>query len=571
MLSFACTHRIAILVALLVGSITVAPSIIAPLSLGSAYQGVQFLPIDDEEVYRARIHEITDGYPRASSPYFLEYKNADSPMATINDWVYALPAFVLGLSAVIVMSKFLFPALLFLLVYLLVRRIIGEQSGDATLAAVLGGLLVVLGYDLIDYRTVLEVLSGTAIPSFPVWTRLVNPIVGALLFFGFLHALWSMVERKKYAYVGTGILIALSVGYFFNFALALAITGSLFLVAFLQKNYTLARECAYAIGISVVLDAWYWYSTLTAIGGEAGKKLALLNGMFFTHDPVINMLVLATTLFFLGSIFLAWKQGVLGERRFAWGFMVALLFGSWVAFNHQIITGRTIWYYHFVQYVIPLCLVVGILVLHSVWRPLAPRLWRIAMVLLAVFVLGYGVYGVLQVKNHLPAYERLQNYATVFEYLADDKECVVMILDDNEVLERLIPAYTDCNTYTSTYVYFGVPQERILHNYLFTMKIKGISPKEVRAYIDARPDLVRSYFFSDWDQMFGRDDGTWFADTVAYIEDEYAQFEKGNMDEQFTKYQLDHIISKQQLETSVLDMLPTTVVEKKGEFFFYSF
>src|SRR3989339_1428561 len=121
-------HTLATLFAVLVGLLSLFPSILAPLAVGGDYAGMQFLYIDDEDIYRARIHEVMEGHIGVASPYFFEYKDMPVMVPPINEWLYALPALFFGLSFVITLSKFLFPALLFLLIYVLTRSMAGGSE-----------------------------------------------------------------------------------------------------------------------------------------------------------------------------------------------------------------------------------------------------------------------------------------------------------------------------------------------------------------------------------------------------------------------------------------------------------
>ena len=153
---FAVRHTWGIICALIVGAITVLPSILAPIALGNDYRGIQFLPLNDEETYRARIHEVLDGHWRVASPVFYEYKNVHSLIPSINEFFYALPAYIFGLSFVMIASKFIFPILIFFLAYLLIIQITEavEPAGNnrPRWDAIAGGLLVIFYFEFIDYQ-----------------------------------------------------------------------------------------------------------------------------------------------------------------------------------------------------------------------------------------------------------------------------------------------------------------------------------------------------------------------------------------------------------------------------------
>ena len=97
--------------------------------------------------------------------------------------------------AVLTASRFLLPAILFILVYFLIYKMTtlsvsppwkeGEEKSPspslkggggnilvAKITAITGGILVTLGYDLVDYRTVLGLPRGSAkVGDFLLWSR----------------------------------------------------------------------------------------------------------------------------------------------------------------------------------------------------------------------------------------------------------------------------------------------------------------------------------------------------------------------------------------------------------------
>ena len=211
-------HAVALVFAALVGVLTVLPSVLAPLALHDDYKGIQFIYLDDEDIYRARIHEILDGHPMVAAPFLYEYKNDPVIMPPINEYVYAIPALLFGLSFVMIAGKFFFPALLFLLTYMLAIRLMPKQQEHETmLVAICAGLLVVFGPNLLNYSTSIPLLMGTGHHEvLLLWTRTVNPIIGAVMLFGYLSLLWCITFRTyRYAYIWAGIVLAITIGYFF--------------------------------------------------------------------------------------------------------------------------------------------------------------------------------------------------------------------------------------------------------------------------------------------------------------------------------------------------------------------
>jgi hypothetical protein len=563
--------------ALLVGVLSVLPQFLAPLALGKDYKGIQFFYLDDEDIYRARIHEILDGYGRVASPYVYEYKEVKTVVPPINEYLYAGIALIFGLSGAIVLSKFLFPILLFLLIYLFVTRLIDrEDEDDAMWSGIASGLLVTLGYDLVDYRTVFDIIrNGTDIEHLLVWTRLVNPITGALVFFSFLLALWAVFARGGRANIAVAAtLLAVSVGYFFSFGIAASTLGVLMLITLLLKDMLSLKRLGAVLGLSLLLQLPYWVSTLSSMGGTAGKVTALRNGMFFTHEFILNKVLLFVTVIVFGAFLYALRTKIILAGNKSAQFLLALILASWVVFNQQVLTGREIWPSHFVQYTIPIAFIALLYVAFIVIRPKLPRLW-FSFIMLAVLVsVSWGVFSALSYRYVLADFRDAQGQAALIDWLNrnGEKDSVVLIKEYDEPLERNIPAYTRSNVYSTTYGFFGITPERIKHNFYIRLRLLGIDANTLAAYLDTHEDEVRGYFFEDWSQMFGHGKDAWLTEKEAQVSDEYMEFLRGDLKQQLTKYRLDYLVSKQRIIDPFLAELPgLKLVATPGAYFVYSF
>lgn len=574
-------HFLAVCFAIFVGALAVLPSILAPLAIGADYKGVQFLYLDDEDIYRARIHEILDGYPMVAAPMLYEYKNDPVIMPPVNEYFYALPAFLFGLSFVMVASKFLFPVILFLLVYFLVKKMIGEEKSKAVeWTALAAGFLVVLGSDIVDYNTLIPWLRGMRpTDHLLVWTRPVNPIIGALMVFSFLLLLWNILTRKHpYAYIFAGILLGSMIGYFFTLGISLCILAALGGICLLRKEYGIVKELGYVVIISMIIDASYWYHTLGAVGGSDGRAFAERNGMYFTHAPVLNKVLFAATFFALVSFAYAYfvqkSRESIRAHAHAWQFITALVLGSWLAFNQQIITGRAIWYHHFVQYTIPIAFVVVLTTTFFVWKPSFPRLWKGMISAVIIICLWIGVLSASSYVYRIEDFRKLQHYAEVFTFLNTraPKDCVVLIKEYDEQFERLIPAYTHCNVYSTTSAFFGITPERITHNFFLRMRLNGVDGADAHDYLLENNYEVRTYFFANWDQQFGKGLDPWLFNLIKVLDLEYKEFVKGNLKDQIQQYRMDYLTSSAPISKELLGTLPgLELATTSSGYYLYSF
>lgn len=593
------SHRAALFVALLVGVIYLAPHILFIVSLGGAYQGIPMLATPNEDSYLGRIHDIVDGHGVLGSPFFFEYK-AESPLSPpTGEWFYALPSMILRVSpaAVLIASKFILPTILFLLVYALIFRLVGDGGWQGKLTAVAGGLLVVLGYDLIDYRTVLLYLSGADSPgSFLLWARPVNPIFGALFLFSFLLFVWAIVEqtkRRKSAVVGAAAFLAfMFASYFFSWGMALSVLAALILLLLLRKEYQTAGTLALIAPLGVLLALPYWLTVWRASQSPWYEGAVLRSGLFLTHYPLLNKLLLATLLFFIlavafdffwkrkkeqGPTFSPLQGPTLRNRIESWHlFCLALLLGGLWAYSQQMVTGRTIWPYHFVQYTIPFSLVVGMVVAYRVIREYSRFLWvmLVAVAILASFAFGIYTQASTYIRSR-PYYANLQNYAPLFAWLnAQEKDCVVFTNENSQEmseLNTLIPAFTHCNRYSSTELYSLIPEARGLHNYLALLRLRGMTPDAIEEYFQEHRGEAAGYLYSNWQGLFRVKDFPDFSDALlegrlAAFPAEYRAYAARDFETELLRYRMDYILSAGPLERKVANELPNlhTVFESEG-------
>lgn len=574
---FAQKHVWGILCAVLSGAIMVLPQILLPYSIGYEYKGIAPLLLDDEDIYRARIHEVLEGNIGIASPYLHEYKdNSVVVVPPLNEWLYAIFAVTFGLSGTIIASKFILPALLFFLTYLLLRKLLeGDDTDAALLGSLAGSFLVVLGTDLIDYQHLSAIVRGEMGQKAMLWGRIVNPISGAVGLFCFLVVLLYSLRGSYAKSLLAGGILSVLVGYFFSFALAYTILGSLIFFSILLRDWERLKRLFLVALSSLILDIPYWWSTLHSIGGAEGKLLATRNGMFFTHEAIVNKVLLAASFMYLLMFTYAYFTKKLDAYKEKWIFTGALLLGSWLAFNQQIITGREIWYHHFVQYTIPLVYVSLITASFYSVRTAAPKIWRFGMSAIIVVSIAYGVLtswaGALPYRDEML---RQQKFAAVFEFLNASlgNDCVVLVHASTETLEKNIPAYTSCDVYSTSYVFIGIPQERILHNYFLHMRLLGVTKEETMDYLLTHEAEVRHVTFSNWRQLFGRERDKWYLDQVEYLARTYEQFLKGNLTEQINSYQVDYIISDEQLSPALLSSLPgLKLATTTEEYYIYTF
>jgi len=592
-------HALALAGALMVGIIYLAPHIFFIMSLGNSYQGIPIMNTANEDFYIGRMQEIIDGHPLLGSPVFYEGKEQWPLTPPIGEMFYALPSLVfhIPLIAIVTASRFVFPFIIFMLVYFLINKLT-VHSGVITnkINAVAGALLVTLGYDLVDYRNLWLFLTGKISGGyFLIWSRPVHPVVGAILLFAFLLCLWFIIQQKKYKktlIAAASLLLALMIGsYFFSWGIALSALGVLFIMYLIEKKYAISKSLLAVLAIAAALTFPYWYFSWQLSKNHWYKEAVMRNGLFYTHYSLLNKVLLATIIFYAVTLVIlywqrntwpVWKERVINTSHKTklqdWHlFCLALLLGGLWALNQQVVTGVAIWPFHFVQYTIPLAMVVVCVLLYNLIKAKWPGSWVVTIIVIILASLIFGVF--TQVKGYqgkFDYYASLQSYGGVFAWLNNQpKDCVVLTLDETNKaynLNGLIPAFTHCNIYAANWV---ARPDRAYDSYLTLLRLRGVMGNDVDEYLRQHKYEATTYLFSNWKSLFGIQQfpdvsDPALAEKIHKIPQDYKQFMQQDFRAALSKYRLDYILSLEPLQEQVIKQLSDTklIAEINGVFIY---
>jgi hypothetical protein len=538
--------------------LSVAPHLVAVHAIGDAYRGIPYLPIDNENEYLTRMQEIFDGHWFVGSAFYAEYKALPAVVLPFGEYVYALPSLALHvpLTTIVTAAKWLFPSILFLLVYSLVLRCIAAEERDRKLTAIGTGLFVALCYQLADPSSVLSFFhTGTFPDGISIWTRPVNPIVGALLLFCLLHAVWSLWTSKR---IRSAIIIGLLVGamsfYFFAWATAISILFLVGMIAALSRRWDKVKQCVVALTVGVLASAPF---LISAVSASASSISAERNGLEFTHTPLLNKTVLAACFIFIVFTIIAIKRDkdrrVLGQNW--WLFCASVLAATVWVYVQQIVTGRTIWPYHFVQFTKPLTAVVLFVSGYYSIRPSWPRVWRWVMIIVVSVSVLNGLAMSGGYPQRLSEFRDEQRYASAFHWLNENAptDSVVLVYEEGYRLTSLVTAFTHCNTYLTYWLFAGVPQDRILHDFYIRLRLDGVTASTIREYLEAHPDLIRPYFFTNWGQLMGTGVDPWVEAQIDRIVREYPSVLQTDLKTDLRSYRLDYLMTERDITQQQLD------------------
>lgn len=589
------TNKLAFFVAILVGLLYVGPHLFFIFALGSDYKGIPMMPSANESDYMYRIRNILDGDYLLGSPLYYEYRNQMPMMPPVGEYFYALPALLFKISPanVLIASKFVLPAILFLLIYFLVQKLIYNPiSLSSQISSVAAGLLITLGYDLIDYRSIINWLmtgDDSFLHNFSfLWARPVNPIIGAIFLFSFLLAvcsIWQDNIRKKRPIVLAAIFLTIMFGnYFFSWGMAMSILGVLATFSLFKKSYAKVQDFVSVAALWFIFSAPYWLIIWRAKQSPWYQESVLRNGLFLTHYPLINKFLVFVIIIYAIIVFVLrvwWSGRKLELQSWHW-FSLVMILGSFLAYNQQIFTGRTIWPFHFVQYSIPLGLIVLILLLHNYIKPKLNLVWQAAISLIILVTLTYGIYAQsIAYPRHFNYFAKLQPYSIVFNWLDQKKgDCVVLVDFNSPMWSELaawVADFSHCDIYAKNWYFSMLPFERSLDNYMTILRWRGVRSEDIDNYMKQNEDEAAEYLFSNWQGLFNAQQFPDFQDfelmkRLKEFSTEYKEFMKLDLKTVLKKYRLDYILSVGSLKSDILNQLSyiKPVFESSG-LFIYSF
>ena len=523
----------------------------------------------NEDFYLARVQEILDGHPALSSFVFFEYKNQPSLTPPVGELAYAIPSLLLNVSPadILIASRFFLPFILFILMYFLIYRITASsEPRSSKINAIAGALLVTLGYDLVDYRNLWLLLKGAIEPGgFLLWARPVRPIVGVILLTSFLLLILPILRKakKQKVYIfGASLLLAMMFpSGFFDWGMALSVLAVAILIYFFKKEYNVVKNLATVVFSSLFLSAPYWYLVWRASSHPWYKESALRTGLFYTHYPLLNKFILAVLAVFLVALFLSlfknknnnfsFREKIDSLRDWHWISLIFILASLW-AYSQQIVTGVTIWPYHFVQYTIPFGIIVLIVTFYNVVKEWSKYVWGAGIAIFIACSLIFGVY--IQAGAYFKFYSRyasLQSYTSLFDWLNEqEKDCAVLIgntPDDVPNLDVLILAFTHCNLYNSNMVASFLPDERVYHSYFIHLFFSGVTSDNIGQYVRKNENEVRGHLSTNWKSLYGVKDFPDFQDTelkerIENLPRDYKVFLSDGLKSGLDKYRLDYIL-----------------------------
>ncbi|RJR13519.1 GtrA family protein [Candidatus Parcubacteria bacterium] len=488
-------HWMGLVLAFVVAVITIVPHFM--LWNDPQFRGIEMMMLDAEEHYMARVHEIGEGYIVAGNTFL---PDKDKPYATppLGEAIIALFGKTFGMEAAraSIVSKPISMAVITILIYALAFSL-----SRSRLVALIGTAVTVFGYNLIGTSPgpFIELLRGSPGGGpFFVYSRLVNPSLSAILFFGGLLVLYRAFFMDHVARTSHIVLLGGLIGasiymspYPYVFLGALLICT---LVWFLfRKEREKARAIFFAGTLALVVSVPFVINYLALNALPDYETVSRFLGVVERREFVLGALL---PLLALCAAFI-WPRLLPKEGRTFFLLACAALF---LAMNHQTLTGLYLQPGHYHWYITkPLAgLCVGLLIGALIMRIPYERL-RVAIasvILIFLFSNSLGFLAPWYQKTHADALA-LQAYAPLMEHLntISPSTSVWASIETS----AFIPIYTDHDAPNNlnTGSYPNPPS--FFENRLFLeYRLRGVRPAEFEKIIREEAHYVGDRLWGLW-------------------------------------------------------------------------
>ena len=480
MLHSLANHKWAIFIALVIAVIAAYPQIFFHYDIKPDYRGIDIIgAAEDEFAFLTRVREVQDGHPTLSSPYHKEGKDTPylfMPLAPMMV-AYLGKIFSLDFNNTILLSRFFFPFVVFLIIYGFLLLLTKEK-----LTAIAISAAFLLLNSLFNTKA-LQLLSGQSpATNYLTLTWPVNPVLTWFFFFAFLLFFWLFLERKQWRWgIVSTVLLGLSFySYLYTWTFLYVFCGVLLLIFLFQKKWPDVKRIGLVLLGAFLIAIPYLLNVYRALihTNPSLEEMSKRHGLIENPVPVLGFLVPSLFIIFLLFFPRKWR-----ERYF---FSLALLITPFIVLNQQLITGINLssghyhWFFHK-----PLAMIFLLIIFFSY---LSQKKWeflrKLSAILLITASIGLGLF----IQN--TSYEAnkseaiyYQRYGPIVDWLNANaqKEEVVFA---NADISNLIVIYTPLNVFhvmpEIVTISFAASEDRLLNTLFLLYRLDGVGEDEAQ-------------------------------------------------------------------------------------------
>ncbi len=439
----------------------------------------------DEVGYASKVRQAYDGR-------YFERGYFRPPILHV--FLFALMTRGLGsIKNVSILGDFIFPPIIFLLIYCLLVKITQKK-----LVSVLGGAAVLYGHHLLfsfppitvsklqqTWSYLVNYGSGKVPLEFSRLESQFNFVIVTMAIYFFFKSL----QTKK---IGLGILAGLLLGtlfYCYFYYWTFFITGCVILLVWslVKKDWISSKLILLTIVIGVLLSIPFWFCAFSFVKNPAYLEFLVRYALEYGRQPNIPWFYLAFALIF---------TVVYGKRDNTFYFLMSFFFAGIFLLNIHLVTGKTIlknhWNAMILQHWVVIMMIVFLVKIvqypyqNFFIRNLAQLLKRIYILfcsLVITFFIFYGYYtnGRFAFKNY-HGYSLSPELRSAFNWLNQNTANGSIVMSCSFRTSFLLPVYTHNGAFLSNGLEAISSNEEILERFLAAYKILGVPRNYVEAF-----------------------------------------------------------------------------------------
>ncbi len=454
------------LVAVVIGLLSILPQFFAISNMGDQWQGIYPDVNDDEMYYLARGQEVVDGHIFLANPYLYEHKDGSPMQFWLPDFLLAKTVDIFGMSVPFgyKIFDFILPVIIFILSYLIFKKITRSLSVSLAFTTVLSGGLF------------LSLFNRTPSPQF----IFIFFLLGIYFFLSFLDS-----NKNKYILLTALSLVGMVYMYPYFWTMFIVVVILYGLIQWLVDSREDIRKVIHIILITLLLSIPYFLIQINSMSLVFYDESLIRLGMLNTHFPSGFKIVILGTLISGIFLYLFFNKKIKPEKLPL--FLLSASIGSVTVMNHHIITGKNLEFSsHYelgAMYLFFFSL--AYLWIHfykSINSKLNKNLFRnISWVVMGI-VLYLITIPVIQSQIHASPDEiARQRYAPVLEWINSNinNDDVVYTTDE---LSKIIPAYTQANVfYAREANLFFISDEEVKERFIIQHYFEDIDEDFIRS------------------------------------------------------------------------------------------
>ena len=535
-------HKWAIIMAILIGVIIAFPQVYFQITQKDSYKGIALGGTSDENIFLVRIQEVRDGHYLIANSSWAEGKDLPylPPPLSENIISFIGQIFRLNLINTITFSRFVFPIIVFLLIYALLYQLSKRKS-----IALVASTTVLLSINLANPMAIWNLLIyKKTYTDFMLFSRLVSP-VNLIFFFGFLLLFWLYLQKKNRIYgISSGIILGLSFySYPYTWTFLFAFLGCLALIYLYKKEWIKIKNIALTVSVALLVSIPYFLNLWQAMHHPLYLEIASRFGLIKTHSPQVGVLVLILLSIFLLFFSREWK-----DRYY---FCLGLVLTPFIVLNQQVITGIIMipdhyhWYYHS-----PLAIIIVIIIIFELFDKKINRLFLkkmswLSLVILILFINFYNAWMIQTsfYQHREPIAIKDQRYGPVFEWLRNNTQKDQVIMGD-ETTSCLISIYTPLNTVSCEDGHHTLiaDEQQLIERIFLIFRLNRLKGDDAQEYFFKNRANLSSRIYVEYYRKKMGSYGSIQDKKLNFLVDKYKEFLDISLESLFRRYQVDYLI-----------------------------